>query len=107
MTQDVWINACGANDIDPEDVIRFDHGGTTFAIYRTEDDRYFATDAVCTHEFALLTDGLVMGTIIECPLHNGRFDFTTGEAKSPPVCAALQTYPVKVEDGRVYLRVGS
>ena len=34
-----WIEACAADDIDEEDVIRFDHGGRTYAIYRTEDDR--------------------------------------------------------------------
>ncbi|WP_395675463.1 MocE family 2Fe-2S type ferredoxin [Inquilinus sp.] len=103
---DGWIAACAADEIDPEDVIRFDHGGRTFAIYRTEDDRYFATDGLCTHEYALLTDGLVMGTIIECPMHNGRFDFTTGAAKGAPVCVDLATYPVKVEGGQVFLRLG-
>jgi 3-phenylpropionate/trans-cinnamate dioxygenase ferredoxin subunit len=105
-TMDGWIAACAADEIDPEDVIRFDHGGRTFAIYRTEDDRYFATDGLCTHEYALLTDGLVMGTIIECPMHNGRFDFTTGAAKGAPVCVDLATYPVKVEGGQVFLRLG-
>lgn len=103
---DGWIAACAADEIDEEDVIRFDHGGRTFALYRTEDDRYFATDGLCTHEQVHLADGLVMGTIIECPKHNGRFDFTTGAAKGAPVCVALRTYPVKVEDGRVFLRLG-
>ncbi|MGK9168994.1 Rieske 2Fe-2S domain-containing protein [Inquilinus limosus] len=107
MAEDGWIAACGADDIDEEDVIRFDHGGRSFAIYRTEEDRYYATDGLCTHEQVHLADGLVMGTIIECPKHNGRFDFTTGAAKGAPVCVALRTYPVKVEDGQVYLRLGS
>ncbi|HEY9346867.1 MAG TPA: MocE family 2Fe-2S type ferredoxin [Inquilinus sp.] len=104
---DSWIAACAADEIDEEDVIRFDHGGRTFAIYRTEDDRYFATEGLCTHEQVHLADGLVMGTIIECPKHNGRFDFTTGAAKGAPVCVALATYPVKVEAGQVFLRLGS
>lgn len=104
---DGWIAACAADEIDEEDVIRFDHGGRTFAIYRTEGDRYFATDGLCTHEQVHLADGLVMGTIIECPKHNGRFDFTTGAAKGAPVCVALATYPVKVEAGQVFLRLGS
>ena len=82
-----------------EDVAPFDHGGRHYAIYRTEDDRYFATDGLCTHEQIHLADGFVKGTIIECPKHNGRFDFTTGEAKGAPVCIDLKTYPVKV-DGR-------
>ena len=54
-----WVEACAADDIDEEDVIRFDHGGRTFAIYRSPDDRYFATDGLCTHEQVHLADGLV------------------------------------------------
>jgi 3-phenylpropionate/trans-cinnamate dioxygenase ferredoxin subunit len=101
----VWINACGTDDIEPEDVIRFDHDGRTFALYRTEDDRYFATAGLCTHEAVHLSSGLVMGTIIECPKHNGRFDFTSGKAKGAPVCVDLATYRVEVKDDRVYVQV--
>ncbi len=100
-----WIDACAADAIDEEDVIRFDSGGRTFAIYRTQDDRYFATDGLCTHEQVHLADGLVMGTIIECPKHNGRFDLTTGAAKGAPVCVDLNTYPAKVESGRVLVKI--
>ena len=100
-----WIDACDAEDIEPEDVIRFDHGGRTFALYRTEDDRYFATDGLCTHEQVHLAGGLVMGSIIECPKHNGRFDITSGQAKGAPVCVDIATYPVKVEGGRVLIRL--
>jgi 3-phenylpropionate/trans-cinnamate dioxygenase ferredoxin subunit len=46
-----------------------------------------------------------MGKIIECPKHNGRFDFTTGEAKGAPVCVDLAIYRVKIEGGRVLLEV--
>ena len=105
LAQD-WINACDADDIEPDDVIRFDHDGRTFALYRTEDDRFFATDGLCTHEKVHLSGGLVMGTIIECPKHNGRFDFTSGKAKGAPVCVDIATYPVKVEDGRVMIKLG-
>ena len=101
-----WINACAAGDIDEEDVIRFDHNGQTYALYRSDDDAYFATDGLCTHEKVHLADGLVMGSIIECPKHNGRFDYTSGKAKGAPVCIDLKTYPVKVENGRVWLNLG-
>ena len=59
----------------------------------------FATDGLCTHEQFHLADGLVMDDIIECPKHNGRFNYKTGEAKGAPVCVNLRTYPVKVEGG--------
>jgi len=101
-----WIAACAAGDIDEEDVMRFDHGGKTYAIYRSPDDKYYATDGICTHEHAHLTDGLVMDNIIECPKHNGRFDYRTGAAKGAPVCVNLKTYPVKVDAGKVLIDVG-
>ena len=98
-----WIDACAADEIDEEDVIRFDHAGRTFALYRSADDRYFATDGLCTHEKVHLADGLVMDKIIECPKHNGRFDYTTGKAKGAPVCVDLKTYPVRIEAGRLLI----
>jgi 3-phenylpropionate/trans-cinnamate dioxygenase ferredoxin subunit len=101
-----WIEVCATNDIDEEDVIRFDHAGKTFAVYRSPDDKFFATDGLCTHEKVHLADGLVMDNIIECPKHNGRFDYTTGEAKGAPVCVNLRTYPIKVEGGKVLLQAG-
>lgn len=101
-----WIEACAADAIEPEDVIRFDHDGRSFALYRTEDDRYFATDGLCTHEKVHLSGGLVMGTIVECPKHNGRFDFTSGKAKGAPACVDLVTYPVKLDSGRLFIKLG-
>ena len=102
---EIWIDACAVGAIEAEDVMRFDHEGRTFALYRTGDDHYFATDGLCTHEDAHLAEGFVMGSIIECPMHNGRFDFITGAAKGAPACVDLKTYPVKLEAGRVLLRL--
>ena len=101
-----WVDACGVEDIDEEDVIRFDHGGRTFAIYRSPDNEFFCTDGLCSHEKVHLADGLVMDHVIECPKHNGQFDYRTGEALRPPVCEDIATYPVRVEAGRVQVRVG-
>jgi 3-phenylpropionate/trans-cinnamate dioxygenase ferredoxin subunit len=52
-----------------------------------------------------LADGLVMDYVIECPKHNGQFDYRTGEALRAPVCVNLNTYRVKVENGRVLIEV--
>ena len=100
-----WIVACSEEDIEPEDVIRFDHEGATFAIYRSSDNQYFATEGLCTHGRAHLAGGLVMDDIIECPKHNGRFNYKTGEAKGPFVCINLKTFPVKCESGRVLVQI--
>ncbi|MBE1708933.1 MULTISPECIES: MocE family 2Fe-2S type ferredoxin [Mesorhizobium] len=100
-----WVEACAVDDVEEEDVIRFDHGGRTFAIYRSPDDEFFATEGYCTHEKAHLADGLVMDDIIECPKHNGRFNYKTGAAKGAPVCVNLVTYPVKIEAGKVMIQI--
>lgn len=100
-----WVEACAVGDVDEEDVIRFDHEGRIFAIYRSPDDEFFATDGICTHEKACLADGLVMDDIIECPKHNGRFNYKTGKAKGAPVCVDLRTYPVKVDAGKVMIGI--
>jgi 3-phenylpropionate/trans-cinnamate dioxygenase ferredoxin subunit len=100
-----WIPACAADDVDAEDVIGVEHDGVDYAIYRSSDHEYYATAGHCTHEAELLCNGLVMDNIIECPRHNGRFDYRTGEAKGAPVVVDLRTFPTKVEGGTVYIAI--
>ena len=100
-----WTPVCPAEDIDPEDVIRFDHGGKTYAVYRSEMGEPFATDGLCTHELVHLADGLVIGDTIECPKHNGRFNYRSGVALRAPVCVALATYPARVRDGMIEIAI--
>jgi 3-phenylpropionate/trans-cinnamate dioxygenase ferredoxin subunit len=100
-----WVRVCPVDDIDPEDVIRFDHDGRTFAVYRAPDGTPFATDGLCTHEKVHLADGLVMGDQIECPKHNGRFNIRTGAALRAPVCINLATWPARVRDGHIEIEV--
>ena len=96
-----WITACSTDDIETEDLIRFDHAGRTFAIYRSPDDEFFCTDGHCTHERVHLADGLVMDYVIECPKPNGQFDYRTGEAVRAPVCVNLATFETRVDNGQV------
>ena len=100
-----WIDACATTDIDEEDLVAWRHEGRSYAIYRTGKG-FFATDLMCTHERQSLEDGLVIDCVIECPLHGGRFDICTGKALSAPASVDLRTYPVKVEEGRVFVAVG-
>jgi 3-phenylpropionate/trans-cinnamate dioxygenase ferredoxin subunit len=97
-----WHVVGSVGDIDDEDVIRFDHGAATYAVYNTSQG-YFATDGMCTHEEAHLADGFVEGDIIECCMHLGRFHIPTGQARDAPVIVDLATYPVKVEGGKIFI----
>ena len=100
----VWTDAAAIDEIDDEDVKRFDHAGKTFAIYHV-DGKVYASDGLCTHEHVYLCDGLVMEHVIECPKHNGRFDIRDGRPLGAPVCVALKTYPAKIEGGRVLVQL--
>lgn len=104
MTE-LWVDVCPTDGIEQGDVIRFDHWDATFAVYRTDDDRYFATDGLCTHARVHLANGFVDGTTIECAKHNGRFDIISGAAKGAPVTVNLACHRVRILDGVVQLLV--
>jgi Na+-transporting NADH:ubiquinone oxidoreductase subunit F len=104
---DGWIDVGDCTLIEREDVIRFDQGGHTYAIYRTSDDKFHATDGFCTHGNTHLAGGMLKGRIIECPKHNGRFDVADGSPRRLPACVALKTHPVQVMHGRVFLQLPS
>lgn len=101
-----WIETIAYDDIDDEDVARFDHAGQTYAIYR-QDDRVYASEGLCTHEHVHLCDGLVMDHVIECPKHNGRFDIRDGRALGAPVCVNLRTFPAKVDKGVIWIELAA
>jgi 3-phenylpropionate/trans-cinnamate dioxygenase ferredoxin subunit len=98
-----WVEACGVSDVEEDDVIPFQKDGQDYAIFKISGGGIFASEGHCTHERQLLCDGLVMDGVIECPRHNGRFDVATGKALGAPVLTDLKMYPVRTEDGRVYI----
>jgi MocE subfamily Rieske [2Fe-2S] domain protein len=100
-----WVPVCATAELPRADVVRLDHARKTYAIYRDEDGRLYATDGLCTHGNTHLSDGLVKGDIIECPKHNGRFHLVDGSPARVPICRGLATYPVAERDGRIYMDV--
>ncbi len=100
-----WIEVCAAADLGKSDVIRFDHGKKTYALIRDEGGILYATDGVCTHGNTHLADGLVIGKIIECPKHNGRFNLADGSPARAPICRGLATYFIEERQGRIWLNV--
>jgi Na+-transporting NADH:ubiquinone oxidoreductase subunit F len=102
---DGWISVCNTEDLARAGVVRFDHGKKTFALYRDEAYRLYATDGICTHGNTHLADGLVKGSIIECPKHNGRFHLEDGSPARAPVCRGLATYPIEDRNGLLQINV--
>ncbi len=100
-----WIEVCASADLAPADVIRFDHGKRTYALYRDDEGILYATDGFCTHGNTHLSEGLVKGKIIECAKHNGRFNLSDGSPARTPICRGLATYPLEERQGRLYLNL--
>jgi MocE subfamily Rieske [2Fe-2S] domain protein len=100
-----WHEAGIAAGFEDEDVEQIWVGKLAVAIYRAK-GQFYATQDVCTHERAYLSDGVVVDCVVECPFHQGRFDIPTGRALGAPVTVPLRTFPVEVVDGRIYVQIG-
>lgn len=98
---DGWVDVCSATELARNEVIRFDYGQRTFALYRDAEGKLYATDGVCTHGNTHLAEGLLIGTTIECSKHNGRFNLADGSPARAPICRGLATYPVAEQAGRI------
>lgn len=104
MTQQ-WIDVAAEDAVPDEDVVALAVQGRELAFYASEGE-IFATDNICTHGQARLCDGFFEGGEIECPLHQGRFNVRSGKAMCAPLTQDLRVYPVKIENGRVFVDLG-
>ncbi|MTV35978.1 non-heme iron oxygenase ferredoxin subunit [Duganella radicis] len=105
MTTQLWTDALAQDAVPDEDVTAVEVQGRELAFYGVGGQVY-ATDNICTHGHARLSDGFLEGSEIECPLHQGKFDVCSGKAMCAPLTVDLRTYPVKIENGRVYVDLG-
>lgn len=83
---------------------KFAHRRKEIALFRLEDGIY-ATENSCSHEYSELSEGMIMGDDVYCPKHGSRFDIRTGAVRDLPATRPVKTYPVKVEEGIVYVKV--
>ena len=93
--QGTWHAAASLSALKDDEPLGVEIAGHHVALYRVGSE-FYATGNVCTHAEALLSDGMLDGCEIECPLHMGRFDIRTGEALTSPVEIDIPTYPVRV-----------
>ena len=92
-----WYWVASTEEIDDDEVKNVVVDGHPIGLYRVNGE-YYAIDDICTHAFAVLSDGFLEDFCIECPLHQGRFDIRTGKAIDGPVSEDVRSYPVKVDD---------
>ena len=99
-----WVRVAGRGDLASGEVIGVEAGGRSIAIYDS-DEGLFATDNICTHAYACLSDGWLDGQTIECPLHAAHFDIRTGKVLDPPATEDLKTYPVRLVGNDIEIRL--
>jgi nitrite reductase (NADH) small subunit len=74
------------------------------AVFRTADDQVFATTDRCPHKGGPLSEGIVHGLSVTCPLHNWVFSLETGMAQGADT-GEIATYPARIQDGRILLEI--
>jgi nitrite reductase (NADH) small subunit len=99
-----WVRACRVGDI-PQlgaRVVKSAHGD--IAVFRTAEDEVFALADKCPHKGGPLSQGIVFGRKVACPLHNWNIQLEDGCAAAPDV-GCSRRYAVKVEAGEVFLQM--
>ena len=97
-----WVEIVSLDDIPRlgSRVIRTDT--MDVALFRTRDDQVFALRDACPHKGGPLSQGIVHGSSVTCPLHNWKIDLASGEALGPDE-GCTNVFDTKIENGRVYL----
>ena len=101
-----WVDAGPAASLVDGQSISVEAAGRFIAVARS-DGEIFAVDDVCTHDGSELTGGTVEHGEIVCPRHGARFCLRTGAALTPPAYEGVSTFETKIEDGRIWVRVGA
>ena len=102
--------ACSRSAIERGEGLRLDGPqtqGVPIAVFRTDDDEFFAVDDTCTHQDASLADGWLEGCQVECPLHASRFDLRTGAVDALPAKTPIRTHTVSLIGDDVFVTLSN
>ena len=100
-----WVRVAATKDVPEGTALPVEIMGKQLAVYHVEGGGFYCTDNVCTHAYALLTDGWLEGCMIECPLHAGQFDVCTGKGQGAPIEEDLATYAVRAEGPDIFVDI--
>ena len=98
-----WQAVADENELQTGQMKRVEVDGRKLLLCRAEDG-YYCIDEMCSHEDYSLWFGCIKGRSIKCSLHGSYFSLEDGRPLNEPADCALTTYPVKTEDGRVWVR---
>ena len=94
---------CRTDEVPPGAVVSIARGDGEPVAVCNVDGTFYALVDLCSHGSSALSEGRLLGCEIECALHKGRFDVTTGRATRRPAKKPVTTYACTVQDGLVYL----
>lgn len=106
MTTKSWTEVTTVEAMGDKLVQGVELDGRHIAVYHL-DGTYYATDDICTHQHAFMSEGYVEDGCVECPLHQALFDIRTGAVVDGPADEPLKTYPVKREGDRILVDLGA
>lgn len=106
MSEANWHRVASLDEVTPGNMKQVQIGIRLVALYNVG-GKLHATDDICTHADACLTDGFLEGDVIECPLHQGRFHIPTGKALGAPVTVDVAIYPVKTEGNDILVSIAN
>jgi 3-phenylpropionate/trans-cinnamate dioxygenase ferredoxin subunit len=92
-------------DLDATSLKRVEVDGVPICLARLADGEVFAISDICSHEEIELSDGDLDGEDVECPAHGSRFNVRTGEVSGLPADEPVDTYPVTIEDGQIFVEL--
>jgi naphthalene 1,2-dioxygenase system ferredoxin subunit len=99
-----WVTVARRADLPAGQIKGVKVGKQEIALYNLDGD-YYATDNVCSHAYAQLSDGFIERGQIVCPLHAGCFDIKTGKAMEPPAEDDIRTFPVRLNGDEIQVAV--
>ena len=97
-----WVAIADADELAPTQMKKIQLGDKRLLLANAEGSHY-VVDEMCSHEDYSLYLGCIKDCRIKCSLHGSYFDLVTGAALDEPATDPIGTYPVKVEDGKVWV----
>jgi nitrite reductase/ring-hydroxylating ferredoxin subunit len=105
MAEAGWVRVAAAADVAEGQVLGVRVADREIALYHLADGDYRATDNICSHEYAQLSDGWLENGCIECPLHAARFDVKTGKALCAPAEHDLDIFETRIDGGDLLVKM--